>query len=534
MNPPAPPFPPAGTPANPRDSGATGLLQPRRAAGPASFLTIKTMNTLRASACLMLAILGTAAAAPAKPNIVYVLADEWRLSATGFAGDPNVKTPRLDRLAKESLDFRNAVSVLPVCTPHRAALFTGRYPTSTGMFLNDAHLPDGELCMAEILGTAGYATAYIGKWHLDGHGRDSYIPPERRQGWQYWKAAECDHNYNHSHYYTGTSGEKRYWEGYDAFAQTEDARQYLRDPDRKRSPFILFMAYGPPHFPHATAPAGLKALYPPGKIQLPPNVPEEMRTKARQEAQGYYAHCSALDRCVGDLLDTLAETGLAANTIFVFTSDHGETLGSHGVRPANKQVAWSESAQVPLLLRIPGIGGRVVKTPVTTPDILPTLLGLAGEKIPDTIEGEDLSAALRTGRDPDREALYMCVSPFAKTIPPDLHQEYRAIRTSRHTYVRSLRGPWLMFDDETDPYQTRNLVGSPEHAGLVRELDARLQARLRRTGDDFRPGSAHIAEWGYEVGPHGSVPYDTPGTKPQTPQRRPPVKSPAPQPVPDR
>jgi len=393
-----------------------------------------------------------------KPNIVYVLADEWRASATGYAGDPNVRTPNLDRLAKESQNFRNAVSVLPVCTPYRAALMTGRYPTSTGMFLNDAHLPDGELCMAEILAAAGYATAYIGKWHLDGQGRDAYIPPARRQGWKYWKAAECDHNYNHSHYYTGTSEVKQYWEGYDAFAQTKDAQQYLRDRARTDQPFTLFIAYGSPHFPHATAPDEFKALYPPEKIKLPPNVPAEMQAKARQEAQGYYAHCSAVDRCVGDLLGTLAETGLATNTIFVFTSDHGETLGSHGVRPANKQVAWSESAQVPLLMRIPGVGGRTVKTPLTTPDILPTLLGLAGEKIPESAEGEDLSPVIRTGRDADRAALYMCVSPFALSVSPKLLKEYRAIRTDRYTYVRSLDGPWMMFDDENDPYQVNNPI----------------------------------------------------------------------------
>lgn len=462
------------------------------------------------------------AAAPTKPNIVYVLTDQWRASATGYAGDPNAKTPNLDRLAKEALNFRNAVSVAPVCTPHRAALMTGRYPTSTGMFLNDAHLPDSERCMAEIFKSAGYATAYIGKWHLDGHGRDSYIPPERRQGWDYWKGAECDHNYPRSHYYTGTSDVKRFWDGYDAFAQTKDAQQYLREAARGTQPFILMVAYGTPHFPHATAPAEFKALYPPEQIKLAPNVPPALQAAARKEAQGYYAHCTALDRCVGDLLTTLTDTGLAANTILVFTSDHGEMLGSHGAPPTMKQVAWSESAQVPFLLRAPGLPGnqgRVVNTPLTTPDILPTLLGLAGVEIPRAVEGENLAPLLRAGREADdRGALYMGVAPF---VSPKFAREYRAIRTARHTYVRSLDGPWLLFDDEKDPYQTDNLVAKPEYAALVGELEARLQAQLKRIGDRFRPGAEHVREWGYEVGPHDSVPYGQPNATPQTPQRKP-------------
>ena len=162
-----------------------------------------------------------------KPNIVYILADQWRASATGYAGDPNVKTPNLDKLAGESLNFVNSVSVCPVCTPHRASLMTGRFPTSTGMFLNDAALPSEELCMAEIFADAGYDTGYIGKWHLDGHGRHVFVPPKRRQGWDYWKGAECDHNYIKSHYYAGNSPDKQFWPGYDAFAQTKDAQQYL-------------------------------------------------------------------------------------------------------------------------------------------------------------------------------------------------------------------------------------------------------------------------------------------------------------------
>ncbi|WP_282122059.1 sulfatase-like hydrolase/transferase [Algibacter mikhailovii] len=119
------------------------------------------------------------------PNVVYILTDQWRGSALGYAGNPDVKTPNLDAFAEESVNFTNAVSVTPVCTPHRAALFTGRFPTTTGMFVNDLYLPSEELCMAEIFKSAGYNTAYWGKWHLDGHGRSTYIPRERRQGFDF-------------------------------------------------------------------------------------------------------------------------------------------------------------------------------------------------------------------------------------------------------------------------------------------------------------------------------------------------------------
>jgi len=458
--------------------------------------------------------------APAgKPNIVFLLADQWRAKATGYEGDPNVKTPNLDRLARQSLNFRNVVSVCPVCTPYRAALMTGRFPTSTGMFLNDAYLPEAEVCFAEVFQQAGYGTAYIGKWHLDGHGRSAFVAPERRQGWQYWKAAECDHNYPHSHFYEGDSDEKRFWDGYDAFAQTRDAQAYLRQHAQDDRPFVLMVSYGIPHFPHGTALQEYKDLYPPEKIQLPPTVPPEMQEKARREAQGYYAHCTALDKCVGDVLATLDETQLAERTILVFTSDHGEMLGSHGGPPYMKQVPWDEAARVPFLLRYPpahGPQGRELKMPLTTPDILPTLLGLAGVSAPETIEGEDLSRVVRGREEPaGRAALYMAVAPFAGR---GFDKEYRAIRTSRYTYVRGLEGPWLLFDDQADLHQQQNLVDRPEFASLRGDLDARLQAELKKIGDDFRPAQYYVDAWGYELAPHGSVSY-APGARVQSPQR---------------
>jgi arylsulfatase A-like enzyme len=464
--------------------------------------------------------LNACARGKARPNILYILADQWRASATGYAGDLNVRTPNLDKLAKESMLFRNAVSVCPVCTPYRASLMTGRYPTSTGMFLNDAHLPDGELCLAEVLSGEGYHTAYIGKWHLDGHGRSSYIPPERRQGFEYWKGAECDHNYNHSHYYTGTSDKKKFWEGYDVYAQTDDARNFLKDHSADDNPFALFVSYGTPHFPHETAPEEYKAHYPPEKIRLPGNVPESMREEALKEAQGYYAHCEALDKSIGELLKTLEKNGLKESTILVFTSDHGEMLGAQGFLPKTKQVPWSEAANVPFLLRYPvlhGNAGRVVDMPLTTPDIFPTLLGLSGIEIPATVEGKDHSPVIRKGIEPQNSAaLYMGVAPFTRQDC----KAYRAIRTSRFTYVRAVDGPWLLFDDVKDPLQMDNLVKKPEHAPLLEKMDKLLQDKLREIGDDFRPPESYITEWGYQPASHGSVPYFGDDLKPQTPVRQ--------------
>jgi arylsulfatase A-like enzyme len=443
-----------------------------------------------------------------RPNVVFLFADQWRASATGYAGDPNIKTPNLDRLAKESVNFATAVSVCPLCTPYRAALLTGRYPTTTGMFTNDIPLPDKELCMGELFKSAGYETAYIGKWHVNAYGRFSYIPPERRQGFDYWKVAECDHSYPQSHYYAGDSPEKKFWDGYDAYAQTKDAKQYIRDHAKETKPFLLVVSYGTPHFPHATAPKEYLDMYPPDSLQLPPNVSEGKRAAVLKELPGYYAHCTALDKCLGEVVQSLQESGIADNTILVFTSDHGEMMGAHDVRPTIKQYPWDESIRVPFLLRYPaahGKAGKCVKTPLNTPDILPTLLALSGVGIPPEIEGADLSALVRTGDGAsDRAALIMNVWPNVDT---KVLKPYRCIRTSRYTYVLRLDGPWLMFDNQTDPYQMNNLVGKPEHIELQKQMNEQLQAELIKIGDDFRPSQYYLDKWAYKIKPNGDISY---------------------------
>lgn len=449
-----------------------------------------------------------ASASQSRPNLVYVFADQWRAQATGYAGDPNARTPHLDALARSSLNFTHTVSGCPVCSPYRASLMTGQYWLTHGVFLNDVPLSDSVVSIAEAFGDAGYDTAYIGKWHLDGHGRSAFIPRERRQGFQFWKVLECTHDYNHSAYY-GDEDRKLFWDGYDAIAQTRAAQQYIREHAGGK-PFALFLSWGPPHEPYETAPEEYLSLYEPAKIVLRPNVPDTQAEKARRELAGYYAHIAALDTCLGELLATIETCGIAEDTVFVFTSDHGDMLHSQG--EVKKQRPYDESIRVPFLLRYPrGLGqtGRKLDTLLNTPDIMPTLLGLCGAPIPETVEGRDFSGALLRGETPEVEAaLIMCPAPFGQWTREIGGREYRGVRTKRYTYVRELDRPWLLYDNEADPYQRKNGCNLPEYVEIQTKLEALLTKKLEETRDMFRPAREYIAQWNYTVDESGTAPYE--------------------------
>jgi arylsulfatase A-like enzyme len=446
-------------------------------------------------------------AADRKPNILFVIADQWREMAFGFAGDPNVKTPNFDALAKVSVRCVNAVSGMPVCSPMRASMLTGQRPLTHGVFINDVPLDPNAVTIGKVLGAAGYDTGFIGKWHVDGHGRMSFIPKERRQGFEYWKVDECTHSYTDSIFYGDTS-DKLHWSGYDAIDQTHDAAQYLRDHAKSDKPFVLYLAWGPPHDPYLTAPEKYRAMYNPMTVQLRPNVPATMVDYTRKNIAGYYAHCSALDDCIGELRATLKETGLEENTILVFTADHGDMLGSQGL--IKKQKPYEEAARVPLLYHWPkGLGEkpRELDAPANSEDLMPTLLGLCGVPIPKTVEGLDYSKYLGGGPNPgDGATVLTCVSPFGEWDRRKGGKEYRAVRTTRYTFVRDLNGPWLLFDDQEDPYQMHNLVNDPADADLQAKLDATLQRKLRDEHDEFLPGDEYIKKWGWKVNADGTAP----------------------------
>ena len=446
-----------------------------------------------------------------KPNVVYLLTDQWRAKATGYNGDPNAVTPNIDRLAASSINFANAIGSSPVCTPARAALLTGRYPTSTGMFMNDVPLSPEAESIGKCFKASGYDTAYIGKWHVDGHGRASYIPPERRQGFDYWKVLECTHDYQHSEYYAGEDKQLKTWPGYDALAQTDDACAYINQ--HRDHPFFMVLSLGPPHFPHHNAPPEQQQMFSPETVTFAPNVvfdDPQFETFTRQEAAGYYAHIAALDLCVGQVVETLRINNLEQNTVFIFASDHGEMMGSQHRRPFTKQTFWDESCRVPFLLRYPPYTAaeqnRKVMTPLGTVDIMPTLLSLCGLDIPAAVEGRDLSTCVCQSLEvDDHVALYMSVSPFSANNVKD--PAYRAIRTKRYTLVCTSEAEQYLFDDVEDPYQLKNLAGMPQAAALQQSLVQRLGQELVKIDDPFKKREYYLEKWGYEVGKDGNVPY---------------------------
>lgn len=438
-----------------------------------------------------------------QPNVVFVLTDQWRAQDLGFVGNDQVSTPALNQLAEEAVVFTNAISNIPVCTPARASLMTGKYPLSHGVFYNDKPLRSEENCLAEVFKNNGYHTAYIGKWHINGHqpgqthryGREQPIPAERRQGFDYWKVHECTHNYNNSVYFDENNVEHK-WEGYDAIAQTKDAISYMQN--NKEKPFLLFLSFGPPHAPYNTAPKKYKDLYKDMDIKLRPNVPQGSADIAKEAIRGYYAHMSALDYCVGELQKEIKHLGIEDNTIFVFTSDHGDMLYSHD--QTKKQKPWEESILVPFILKYPAMfkaGAEQTKV-FSFPDIMPTLLGLCRLPIPETVEGVDYTGQLLGTEELKIDgALITCPVPFHQWNYKKGGREYRGIRTERYTYAIDLNGPWLLYDNHEDTYQMNNLIGKPEYAALQNEMDARLQKMLERRNDQFLDGAEYMKAWGY-------------------------------------
>lgn len=457
-----------------------------------------------------------------KPNLVYMFADQLRLCSMGYRGDERAITPNIDALSADSCNLTNAVSGHPVCAPYRASLFTGKYTTSTGMVINEIRLNPNHRCFAHILDDNGYNTAYIGKWHMYanqlGHHSDpknSYIPEgDDRLGFNGLFAAYNFHheNYGETSYYHLNSPEKIHYDGFEPDCQTNMAIAEMKRLAAEDKPFALFLSIGIPHDPWDEWNCDPKAykMFENTEFTLPENyLPEndphaddwaKLSPKEREALpywmKGYYSMAEKVDENVGKMLAAIKEAGLEDDTIFVFTSDHGELFGAHGRRAKN--IFYEEAVRVPFLMRCPGeipVGENDVC--LNTVDIMPTLLSMMGMKddIPAEVEGRDLSDAVlgKAGAAEPEGALMMGTGATAAW--EDGH-EWRAYRTKKYTYATYYAdGSELLFDNENDPLQMKNLAYEPEYFETKCAIRSMMFAEMNRVGDKFHPSSYYRDNW---------------------------------------
>jgi arylsulfatase A-like enzyme len=467
--------------------------------------------------------LAAAEAAPApgdRPNVLFVFIDQLRRDMCSVYSDRFLQTPHIDRLAAGGMTFDDAVSTCPVCTPYRGMLMTGRYPTHSGILLNWTNVspvqnPD---CLANVFARAGYDTGFIGKWHLAAGKleRTSLLEPDDKQirayirqnrecefvppgpdrlGFMHWEAYNFHGRF--AKYFFYRDKPKRIFPGkYETTAEIDQAIAYMKKHRDSGRPFLLVVAPHPPHppFEAAECPKGYLAKIP-VEIDWPPNVPRDNPRKVFP-MRCYMAMVKYTDDQIGRLLAFLDESGLAKNTIVVLTADHGEMHGSHG--RINKMVPYTEALSIPLIVRWPGHVPAGVRTSVLygPMDHLPTLCALAGLEAPSEADGKDVSGALLgKGRGPHDDLLIMNYSSHwdyfqSGTIWP----EWRGVFTGRYTYVKWLAGEEMLFDNEADPYQMKDLADDPGHAAEMARFRKRLGELLAEADDEFLPGTAY-ADW---------------------------------------
>jgi arylsulfatase A-like enzyme len=434
--------------------------------------------------------------AAAKPNIVIYHSDQFRWDFVGANGlNSSTHTPNLDALAARGINFNHAVTNQPVCAPSRSVLITGRYATGTGVWRNGLGLREDLPTLATELRKAGYTANYVGKWHLapgteaEGGGRGP-VKLEHRGGFDdMWEASNALEFSTHP--YEGTIWDRdgspiTFKDEYRVDFLTDRAEKFLRQKQEK--PFLLMISQLEPHqqndlnrmvgpkgsaerFINSFAPADLRAL--PGDWH--------------QQLPDYYGCCESIDASVGRLRKVLEEEGLAANTIFVFMSDHGCHFMTRNQE--YKRSTHNSSLRVPLLIDGPGFEhARQIQELVGIIDIAPTLLEAAGVPIPAGAQGTSFLPLLRDAK--ERAAW-----PNKQLIQISESMTGRAIRTPDWTYcvadptgmhdqpVSSNYHEYQLYDQRNDPHELVNLAGRKEYREIADKLRDQLKEMMARAGE---------------------------------------------------
>ncbi len=435
----------------------------------------------------------------AKPNILYVFSDQHRAVSLPGEAYNQALAPNLDAFRKQNVSMDACISNYPLCTPHRGILMSGRYPAETGVNHNGIPLPIDTVSVGEIFRRNGYHTGYIGKWHLGGGPERGFIPKgPRRFGFEDWHVWDETNNHYGSWTFDPDTGEMIKPEGYNATLMTDQAVKFLHEQQPADKPWFLILSWNPPH-PPFNPPEPDQAPYPPETLTNRPNVhvappgvdlgprrkPLNSIENLHKAQRGYYGGITAIDLEFARILKTLDETGHADNTIVIYTSDHGEMMGSHGHMA--KQMPHEESCRVPFFVRVPNTKPKShsSKTLFASIDIYPTLCGLAGISAPSPCRGRDLSAALRGEKVSAAEQVFLMNETGKPGTPEEFQPGYRGLRTATHTYAVMESGRWLLYDNVADPYQLKNLIKEPAQAHLIAKFDAEIESWMKMTGDTF-------------------------------------------------
>jgi arylsulfatase A-like enzyme len=466
-----------------------------------------------------------------KPNLLVVIADQLGTNHCGYAdywsggnyqGAEHANTLNLDQFASESMNFKNCISNMPVCSAFRATFMTGKYTTTNGMVINELRINPYQECLGHVLTRGGYNTAYIGKWHMYANKLGDHDNPENsfvprgvhRLGFNgFWAAYNFHHNYYNSYYHT-ESAQKTYFPAgvYEPDGQTDLAIDWLRCRAQQTSrPFAMVLSWGTPHAPWTAnnVPSQYYDSFKNISMPNPPNykpanddpyadswasLSSADRANLETWRRIYYAMTANLDWNFGRLMQYLSDSGLADNTIVVFTSDHGEMFGSQG--RANKNTFYEEAARIPFLVRWPEHipAGHISEACISSVDFMPTLLGLMGLPIPSRVEGTNLAhlAAGQAGPEPEFAFLQ---NTGACAAWQDGY-EWRAVRDKRYTYAKyRVDGKELLFDNADDPYQMTNLADNSAYRDKLNELRGKLYAKMDSISDTFAASSYYRDNW---------------------------------------
>jgi arylsulfatase A-like enzyme len=416
----------------------------------------------------------------ARPNVIVFFTDQQRWDTTGAHDNPLGLTPNFDRMTKFGTHVYHSFTVQPVCGPSRACLQTGRYATETGCYRNEIPLPPDARSLGQRFRDAGYATGYIGKWHL---AAQEPVPLAKRGGYEHWLAAdklEFTSDAYHTVLYDGDQQPVRL-PGYRVDALTDAAIRFI--DGHQRDPFFLFLSFLEPHHQNHLddypPPDGYRERY--AGRWTPPDL-AALGGSAPQHLGGYYGMVKRLDEALGRLLDALKSLDLAQDTIVLFTSDHGSHFRTRN--DEYKRSCHDASIRVPTALVGPGFnGGGTVMSLVSILDLTATLIDAAGLPLDDRLSGRSILPLLR--REPDlnwQDELFVQISES---------QVGRALRTRRWKYgvIAPEASGWndaysdayveeTLYDLQYDPYELKNLIGLNTHQALADVLRGRLLKRI--------------------------------------------------------